>query len=202
LEVFPVTIYYVPSVAINHDGSRITAGGGDFEGSCDVQAWDTRTKRPLFVHKEKSDLIRNVWISTDGRRIVAGQLGKVRLFDGDQGAILSAISCNMIGDASAITNDGKKLLLAGSENVLVVDTKTGRVDFSLKHPGTVSSLAISRDGSQFTSSAWDQIVRVWKLPKGELLYAWKGHTGPVSSVAISADGTRVVSGSKDKTVKV
>ena len=82
----------------------------------------------------------------------------------------------------------------------------------LGHIGSVTSVAISSDGTRIVSGSSSRFdaqrkplfgeVRVWDAATGQEMLSLKGHAAGVSSVAISRDGTRIVSGSFDKTVKV
>ncbi|KAJ2920033.1 hypothetical protein MD484_g254, partial [Candolleomyces efflorescens] len=71
------------------------------------------------------------------------------------------------------------------------------------HSGTVSSVAISRDGKRIVSGSWDNTIRIWDMEKGEQVgSSLRGHDDWIRSVAISPNGELIVSGSDDKTVRV
>ena len=72
----------------------------------------------------------------------------------------------MMGPA-AFAPDGKRLVAALGGTFHVIDTATGRVEHSLKHPGGhgISSLAVAPDGQLFATSGWGRSIQT-KLPDG------------------------------------
>ncbi len=66
----------------------------------------------------------------------------------------------------------------------------------------IRCVAISPDGQILVSGSKDQTIKVWNLPRRELVGTLTGHSGRVSSVAISPDGQTLVSGSADQTIKL
>ena len=74
--------------------------------------------------------------------------------------------------------------------------------FSLGHTLTVSSVAISNNGSLAVTGCHDGVVRVWDLEKQKCIAALEGHTDYVRSVAITTDGNTAISGANDNTVKL
>jgi len=71
---------------------------------------------------------------------------------------------------------------------------------TLKHDGTVYSVAFSPDGTLLATASYPT-ARVWDMPSGRLLTTLK-HDDPVSSVAFSPDGTLLATGSQDYTARV
>jgi WD40 repeat protein len=70
------------------------------------------------------------------------------------------------------------------------------------HTGSVSSVALSRDGRTALSGSIDKTIKLWDLRTGIEIRTLRGHTGWVTSVALAADGNIAVSGSWDTTLKV
>jgi cytochrome c len=61
------------------------------------------------------------------------------------------------------------------------------------HTEPVASLALSPDGSQLASAAWDGTARVWNLATGAARVL-EGHRGNVNAVAFRPDGTLATAG--------
>ena len=61
--------------------------------------------------------------------------------------------------------------------------------------GAMTSIAISGDGRRVITGGLDQLVRVWDVESGVVLYTLKGHTGTVSSVACDMTGKIVAAAS-------
>ena len=116
----------------------------------------------------------------------------------------------------AVTPDGTKIVSgsggflsgSGDKTIKVWDIASagGRLLNTLEgHTGSVSSVAITPDGTKIISGSYDNTIKVWDFASGggHLVNTLEGHTSSVSSVAITPDGTKIVSaGSEDKTIKV
>ncbi|QLE57324.1 WD40 repeat domain-containing protein [Nostoc sp. TCL26-01] len=63
------------------------------------------------------------------------------------------------------------------------------------HTNTVTSIAISPDGTVLVSGCADQTVNVWNLQTSQIIRTFTGNLGEVSSVAISPDGNFLAVGS-------
>ena len=74
--------------------------------------------------------------------------------------------------------------------------------FDRAHSQGVTSVALSRDGTQVLSGSFDGTVRVHGLKSGKLLKEFRGHTSYVNDAIFSAEGGQVVSASSDATVRV
>jgi WD40 repeat protein len=70
------------------------------------------------------------------------------------------------------------------------------------HTAVVSGVAVTPDGKQAVSGAYDTTVKVWDLETGRALRTLKGHSQAVNSVALTPCGKRVISASVDDTLKV
>ncbi|MEO1331535.1 MAG: hypothetical protein AAFW46_17940, partial [Pseudomonadota bacterium] len=68
--------------------------------------------------------------------------------------------------------------------------------------GSVTSVAVTPDGTRALSGSLDRTLIFWDLATGRTLRTLEGHTRPVSSVAVTPDGTRALSGAEDRTVRV
>ncbi|HZY87109.1 MAG TPA: WD40 repeat domain-containing protein [Gemmataceae bacterium] len=62
------------------------------------------------------------------------------------------------------------------------------------HEGSVDCLAASPDGGLLASGGADGLVRLWRLPAGELLHTLPGHGSPVNCLVFSPDGRALASG--------
>lgn len=70
------------------------------------------------------------------------------------------------------------------------------------HDDVISSVALSYDGKLAVSTGKDQVIRLWRFPKGELVSEMTAHYDWVRSVDMTIDGHFAVSGSWDKTIRI
>jgi WD40 repeat protein len=66
---------------------------------------------------------------------------------------------------------------------------------NVSHSSTISSVAISPDGTRLLSGSFDNTLKLWDAATGHLLRSFDGHSNWINSVAFSPDGMRVISGS-------
>src|SRR5581483_3992692 len=78
----------------------------------------------------------------------------------------------------------------------------GGVVESIRAYAGVNSLSFSPDGKRLAAGADDGVVRVWRLPEGELVRELTGHSEGVYAVVFSPDGKTLASGSYDKSVRL
>lgn len=70
------------------------------------------------------------------------------------------------------------------------------------HFNSVSTVAISPNGTCFASGSFDDTIKLWNLNTGELLHTLTKHSQPVLAVIFSPDGQTLISGSVDDTIKL
>jgi RNA polymerase sigma factor (sigma-70 family) len=101
----------------------------------------------------------------------------------------------------AVTPDGKTMLVAGDQGVLVWDLVTGKAVRTLADAAEL--LVISADGRSLLTS--NGALQRWDLDSGKAVYpdtSARGHVGEVIAVAFSADGKHLASGATDGTVRL
>ena len=102
-----------------------------------------------------------------------------------RGACAGRMMGMMMGPA-AFAPDGTRLVAALGGTFYVIDTASGRVEHSLKHPGgnVISSLAIAADGRLFATSGWGKSIQT-KLPDGRIQSTTTNHH-PVCLVELTS----------------
>jgi WD40 repeat protein/tetratricopeptide (TPR) repeat protein len=122
-----------------------------------------------------------VAFSADGKALASGcQDGTVRLWGG-QAATGSFILASVVQDE---TSQGPQ-------------TQTLR-----GHTGTVTALALRRDGRQLASASGDSTLRLWNMPGGQLAHLLRGHSKAVRCAAFHSEGKLLASGGDDQTVRI
>jgi WD40 repeat protein len=70
------------------------------------------------------------------------------------------------------------------------------------HTGPVRAVAFLPDGNHALSAGDDKTLRLWDVPLGREIRAYRGHAAEVTSLSVSADGRLAVSGSQDQTLRL
>ena len=95
--------------------------------------------------------------------------------------------------------DGNTIAGVGDTEETIVrlwDAKTGEHKHTLKHKGSVTSVAFSPDSKTIATGSEDETVRLWDAKTGRRTQILTGHTDLVNSVAFSPDGNTIVSRSR------
>jgi WD40 repeat protein/serine/threonine protein kinase len=195
------------SVAFHPDGRYLASTGADRL----VKVWDLEDTRHE-VFQGPCDTIRGsgagytVGFSPDGRHLVAGSDGNVRVWDWEKnrpqfpehtfpGPEYHSIPV-------AFTRDGR-LVTGGPEGLNLRDVESERpaITFLAEPRLPVTALAFSTDCGLLASANINKGVSLWDATTGKLLKTLP-HKGNVLGVAFSSDGRRVVSAGDDKRVHV
>ncbi len=199
----------VTAVAYSGDGALLASG--DYLGS--IAVWDARTgrrSRILGSHylRRKSQPVP-LEIGT-GKPLQKGRtLLKAYTHYTASATVRDPIvdcytSRGHSGEVKGIAfaPDGKRLVSAGGQDLILWDLEGDRPPKEVHHPSLVSSLAISPDGSLAATGCWDRIVRIVRLPSGEIVKQLEGHGDNVTCVAFRPDGKEIATGTEDRTVFV
>jgi len=92
--------------------------------------------------------------------------------------------------------DESQLLTTGSDRKITYwDTFDGQAIRVLEgsDEGELSTLSISRSGSNFVSGGHDRLLKLWDYDEGICKYVGIGHSGTINSAAISPDQRFIVS---------
>ena len=155
--------------------------------------------------------VRSLAFSPDGRSIVAGygryagpDRGYVKVWDAATGRQLFRIPGPIWGvNDLAISPDGKRLALAGSEVVELWDLHSRTKQSELRgHTRWVFCLEISPDGKRLASAGYDRTIKLWDMSTGREVITLYGHVAGLRALAFSLDGHRIISGGVDATARV
>ena len=98
--------------------------------------------------------------------------------------------------------DGTRVAFVSGRESRLVDLARPRALPRLVHPGDITSLAFSDDGSRVVTGGRDRLARVWNARTGRRLAELEGHAGQVLDVAFSPLGTEVATASTDGTARI
>jgi WD40 repeat protein len=199
----------ITATAFSQDGTLLACG--DYLGS--IAVWDTATGRRTqilgshYLRRKSQEVPLEIGT---GRPF---QKGRVPLktymhFTASKTLQDPIIECyTSIGHGGevkgvAFSPDKKTLVSAGAQDFIIWDVAKGQPLQTYEHPTVVSSLALSPDGTLAATGCWDDMVRLFRVPTGELVKEFEGHGDDVMCVAFSPCGKKLATGGRDQTVIV
>ncbi len=196
----------VTSVAVSADGARVAFGSTD--GT--VRVWESEARRDLSIGRHPVDHwrggVHSVWMSANGRRVVSGGMGGVRIWDADSGNELHRLIEDEVVGSVAGSDDGKSIVSTGGRLVRLWDAERAVLVRELSLSSMVGSVgsfvscvALSGDGRRIVAGTNDGTVRVWDTATAKELLGCQGHATDILSVATDPHGRYVVTGSLDRT---
>jgi len=116
-------------------------------------------------------------------------------------------------EASAVSRDGRLLVMGRGNTARLVSRRTGRVlrifkggkldGIQVGHRGRVIAVALSHDGKQLATGSEDGTAGLWRVADGfHITTLIGGHIGAIRTVAINPRGDYVATGSRDRTIRI
>ena len=183
----------------------------------DHRAWEWHYLQGLY-HNDVMTLVHpsvgmggGVAYDPEGRFIASvvgaeetGMPGSVRIWDARSGQLQHAFSAPAAIHRLAMTADGARLALAGTDGKVMIRNALTNQEISSHslHTHLVSSLAFSPKGEHLASGGWDQKVVIWDQANGKKVQELLGHGDRVQCVAYHPKGKLLASGSWDATIKI
>jgi RNA polymerase sigma factor (sigma-70 family) len=215
----------VKEVAGHRDG-KVSADGKTFafvtgDKPSGIRVWDLDTLKELHTLAQDEFQLRIYLVDRD--RLVTEKFHDVTFHDLAAGRSRNVYRIRGVGgDGSTLTPpkhdylarvalapDGNTAALvvypfdateADGDQLVLVDTRTGRRLLDRKTHTRTRAIAFSPDGSRLAVGG--AVVTVYDTATGRELKVFDGHTAGVTVLAFSPDGTRLVSGSGDGTAVI
>jgi WD40 repeat protein len=201
----------IQALAFSADGGHLFTTGEDKT----VQDWAVgpfpNELKLSLKFTGQTGVVRALAVSGDGAFLAgAGDDQHVRLWSTKDGQQLAAIATPAKLTSLAFSRDGRKLIVAGADNIVRnygVRVKDGKYELAPiqeghGHTAAVAALSLSADGQWLYSVGADRTVRRWLAAADAPRWSSNGHAGPIYSLAVGKGGTMVASGSGDKTVRL
>jgi WD40 repeat protein len=200
----------IDDVAITPSGAYVVTCGTDRT----IRMWDITGESDAASLFDQGEIHSARAVTPDGRRLITGSDGFIRVWDLRTGLQLALIRGEEAGLGRgaglhwimmlAISSDGRYAVGGCYDSTVRVWDLDGAVECSVLrgHTGTVVNIAVAGDPMRIASGSEDNSIRVWDLATGAEVAVLRGHERSVRAVAVTADGTRVVSGSNDGTVRL
>jgi WD40 repeat protein len=170
----------------------------------DLLLWKIQGTVEQLTLSGKSDSVRTVAVSTDGRWLATGS-SSVDIWDTAGGSKTRQFSDpSGVLESLALSSDGTVVASGGTDKIVTLrEISTGQVLKTFSgHTGEITSLAFSPRNDLLASASNDKTVKVWSLQSKTELHSLSGHTDNVECVAFSPDGRWLASGSVDSTAKI
>lgn len=153
----------------------------------------------------RTNLIRSVQFSPDGRYLVAGMdRSGVTVFDAWQGQVLISRLGDFTNSFMAAFNlQGDKIALLNSVGkVSVWSFPESRRLSSMTRSDEMYSVRFDPTGDRLVTSGHDGSAQIWRVSNGELIGTTQPHQGRLDYATFSPDGDYLITCSRDQTVQL
>lgn len=183
------------------DGSRVLTASLD--GS--ARLWEASTGRELGQLRGHEGGVTSAVFSADAARVLTTGIDRtVRTWEAASGRELHKVVVPIAPVKAAVfTPDATHVLAVLGGGAFLCDATTGEVVRRfVGHLEDVSSVRLSRDGSQVLTASFDRTARRWDAATGRELQRFEGHLQRLRTAEFSPDGTEVLTASADGTARV
>ncbi|CAH0563391.1 unnamed protein product [Brassicogethes aeneus] len=192
------------------DGSNIFTASTDYT----LGLWDIVTSQRVKKYKGHSTFVNSVHGARRGPQLMVsgGDDSTIRLWDTRKKQCTSTLITDYQVTAVSFNDTAEQIFSGGIDNdIRVWDTRKNEYLYSLKgHTDTITSLALSADGSYLLSNSMDNSLRIWDIrpfaPQERCVKMFSGHQHNFEKNLIkcnwSPDGSRIIAGSADRFVYV
>ncbi|KAG2342459.1 WD40 repeat-like protein [Suillus weaverae] len=189
------------SVCWNANGERVLSGSAD--GTASV--WDIKSGTTVLTINTGHQWVGSVMYSPNSKRIATGGYDDtgVKIWNSKTGKLISKLTHTWPVHCLAWTSDGKKIISASYDLIMIFDTATLQQIAVLRgHTHSIRFITLSPDNRFLASASWDKTARLWNLDTNLSLGPPIQHNKFVECAAFSADRKLLVTGCEDSNVYV
>jgi WD40 repeat protein len=175
------------------------------EGKIRYHVIDVNTPKAVGIALQDDDGTGQMAFSSDSKRVIKSQSGKIRVWDAATGLLTSQLDVPPSTGAIAFTQYGRRVVTGlWDKSARLWDLQSGtQIGKSMAHDGPVDYVAISSDGLRIvTGSRQDSSARLWDGVTAVAVGEPLRHGGNIHCLNFSHDGSRVVTGGSDNTVRL
>jgi len=170
-----------------------------------IKVWSaTPSPSTLATFISGSPVTAICWVEGSDRYFLYGtSSGQVRLCDVTEKMSIAEVSADLLsGQGVAVLQcgpSGASFLVCAGIKILMMDTKTCRLDRDLSQPSLnpITSAQFNHNGSVLVHGGADGKLGLTDLNRGELLSTWPGHGDTITCIRLNRDETAVWSLAKD-----
>ncbi|MDY3563838.1 sigma-70 family RNA polymerase sigma factor [Gemmata sp. JC673] len=186
--------------ALNHTGDTLAATY-DYIGKTELRFTDPETGKKKDGLTGPGGSIRWLTYATDGKTLLAGDLGGVRWWDPVAGKLVRTCE-GVAAEVFALergmgqfTPDGKVLVSHNGHALLRWNAETGKPLFpeqDIGHGATVTAVGVSPDGTRIATRGMDNRLCVWNAASGKRLWHAPADSSSMPDIDFGPDGTFLV----------
>lgn len=187
----------VSSVKFNPKGNIILSTNSGWDIPTVIKLWDVSTGQLIKTIKGFDDELESAIFTPDGRYIISIDQKSMRLWEVSTGRMVREFEV-FSGDSIDVSPDGKYAVVGSvglgarsrwGEGASVWDLKSGEQIYNTKDGGF--GVAFSPTGKYILSGCDGNIIKLWKLKKGQLHKEFLTHSGS-GRPKFSPDGHRIL----------
>ena len=196
-----------PVFALSPNGKLLafTAAGSGL-----IQILDASNNALLYNIPRPSNAITWMAFSPDNSQFaITGLNRQVEIFDAANGEKLFTLSGHSdTVNVVAFRPDGKQLASGATDGTVKIWSLEPPYEVFLEKRRGINRLALSPDGTWIAAASVEpgtfngDLLTVWNVQNGKILFERKAHEPEVGGVAFSPDSKEVATGGSDRTIKL
>lgn len=192
----------VNSIAISPDGKTLASGAKDET----LRFWDLEKTEAIKTITTEGSSVKRVCYNHAGTKLLASLYTRFAEIDVKSGKKrMSKKNSHTAFTETCIYSSGDDLILTSSwrDNTLSIWKSSNlKKQIDLKEVCWIDNALFSKKGDLVFSGGHDNLIKVWDVATGNMIYSLAGHEDWVYDLCLSADEKTIYSAGFDKVIKV